>query len=69
MCTRAIVVDEVGYEESPQKAFTEDDDMVEALAPCRADQALDEGVLPEARGALKTSSMPIPVSRSLKVAP
>ena len=42
----AMVVVEVGREKSPKVALTEDDDVVEALAPYRADQALDEGVLP-----------------------
>jgi len=46
MRSGAMVVVEVGRENSAEMALTEDDDMVEALTPHRADQSLDEGVLP-----------------------
>ena len=46
----AMVVVEVGREKSAEVALTEDDDVVEALAPYRADQSLDEGVLPGRAG-------------------
>src|SRR5450432_3071082 len=41
-----MVVDEIGREDSPQMAHAEDDHVVEAIAADRADQALDERVLP-----------------------
>jgi hypothetical protein len=53
----AIVVGEVGCEDSPQTALAEDHDVVETLAADRADQALNEGVLPGRARRLKTSSM------------
>jgi len=46
MRSGAMVVVEVGRENSAEMALTEDDDVVEALTPHRADQSLDEWVLP-----------------------
>src|ERR1022692_1193930 len=46
MRARAIVVGEVGCEDSLQMALAEYDHMVETLAADRADKALNEGVLP-----------------------
>ena len=46
MRSGAMVVVEVARENSAEMALTKDDDVVEALAPYRAYQSLDEGVLP-----------------------
>jgi len=52
MRARAMVVGEVGCEDSPRMALAEHDHMVETLAADRADKALNEGVLPgRVRGA------------------
>ncbi len=40
-----VVVSEVGAQEPLEMAVVVDDDMIEALAPDRADQALDVGIL------------------------
>jgi hypothetical protein len=50
MGPRAVVVNEVGREDSVQMSLAEDDYMVETLAADRSDQALDEGVLPRGTG-------------------
>ena len=50
MGPRAVVVNEVGREDSVQMSLAEDDYMVEKFAADRSDQALDEGVLPRGTG-------------------
>src|SRR5450631_4060122 len=50
MGPRAVVVNEVGREDSVQMSLAEDDYMVETFAADRSDQALDEGVLPRGTG-------------------
>ena len=51
MGSRRLVVGETRTEEAFQVAVVEYDDVIEALAPDRADQALDIGILPgRARG-------------------
>src|SRR5207247_8932329 len=46
--TRPVVVREVAREGAAQVLFAEDDDVIETLAPDRADEALREGILPRA---------------------
>src|SRR6516165_9117303 len=46
MRARSIVIGHVGAEEPMEVAFVEDEDVVEALAADRADDALCEGILP-----------------------
>ena len=48
MGARPVIVSEVGDEDAPQVPLIEDDDMLQALAPYRADEALCEGILPRA---------------------
>ena len=43
---RSLIVIEVGLQDAPQTGFIEDDHMIQALAPNRANQALDIGILP-----------------------
>jgi hypothetical protein len=50
MGPRAVVVNEVGREDSVQMALAQDDYVVETLTADRSDQALDEGVLPRGTG-------------------
>jgi hypothetical protein len=45
---RLMVIDEVMGQDSAQVSFTQDENMVEALAPDRADQAFRERILPGA---------------------
>jgi hypothetical protein len=45
---RPVVVREVAGQGMAQVAFAKDDDMIETLAPDRADEPLREGVLPRA---------------------
>ena len=46
MRPRPVVVREVGAEETPQVPFVEHDDVIQALAAKRADDALDVRILP-----------------------
>ncbi len=46
MGSRRVVVGKIGTEEAFQVAVVQDDDVIETLAPDRADQALDIGILP-----------------------
>src|SRR5260370_629627 len=48
--TRPVVVGEVAGEGAAQVPFAEDEDMIQTLAPDRADEPLREGVLPRAVG-------------------
>ena len=48
MGARLMVIGEVPRQDSTQVPFVEDQDMVEALAADRTDQALDEWILPRA---------------------
>lgn len=41
-----MVVSEVGVQKAFQVAVVEDDDVIEALTPNRADQSFDMGILP-----------------------
>jgi hypothetical protein len=45
----AVVVLEVSGQDSAQVSFTEDKDMIQTLAPDRADEPFDEGILPGCR--------------------
>jgi len=46
MSPGVVVVVEVGGQSPPQRGFTERDDMIQAVAANRADDALDIGSLP-----------------------
>ena len=46
----AVVVHEVASEDATQVALAQDEDVVETLAPDRADEAFGEGILPRAAG-------------------
>ena len=45
---RLMVIDKVASQDSTQMSFPQDEDMVETVAPDRADQALGERILPRA---------------------
>ena len=46
----AVVIREVASQDVAQVALAQDEDVVETLAPDRADQAFREGILPRASG-------------------
>jgi hypothetical protein len=48
MGARFVVIGEVPAQDSTQVSFVEDNNVVEALAPDRTDQALGERILPGA---------------------
>ena len=50
MSSRTVIVRKVTGQDSAQVPFAQDEDMLEALAPDRADEPLRERVLPGARG-------------------
>ena len=47
---RPVIVRKVAGQDAVQVAFAQNEDMVEALAPDRADESFREGVLPRALG-------------------
>lgn len=48
MGSGAVVIGEIARQDVTQVALAQDDDVVEAVAPDRSDQALGEGILPRA---------------------
>lgn len=46
VCSRLVVIGEVGSEDPAEMPFVQDDDMVQALSADRADQSFDVAVLP-----------------------
>jgi hypothetical protein len=46
----AVVIREIARQDATQVALAQDDDVVEAVAPDRSDQAFGEGILPRAPG-------------------
>ncbi len=63
MRSRTVVVREVAGQNAAQMALAEDEDVVQTLAPDGADDALGEGILPWALGAVSTSRIPMPFTR------
>ncbi len=61
--TRAVVVAEVAAQTTTQVSLVQHDHVVEELAADRTDHALGERVLPDDRGAARTSAMPMPCTR------
>jgi hypothetical protein len=49
-CSCAVVVREVACQDAPQVPFAQHENMIQALAPDRADEALREGILPKDNG-------------------
>jgi hypothetical protein len=64
-----VVIPEITSQDVTQVALAEDDDVVETLAPNRADQAFGEGILPRASGGRETSRMCIPFTRWRNASP
>ena len=60
---RLMVVSEVVGQDSAQVSFAEHENVVQALAPDRTDQALREGFCQGLCGAVRTSSMRMPLTR------
>jgi len=56
---RGVVVGEVRAQQAAEMTLIEDDDVVQAFAADRADQAFGEGILPGGAGAMRTSRMPM----------
>src|SRR5438128_2375781 len=50
MCSRCMIVGKVTREHAPQVSVADDDDVIQTLAPYRADQSLHIGILPGTRG-------------------
>src|SRR5882724_7404857 len=64
-----VIVREVRGEDASQVPLAENDDMVQTLAPDRADESLREGFCHGLRGAVRTSPIPMPFTRCRKVSP
>ena len=64
-----VMVLKIPRQDAAQVMLVEDDDVIQAFAADRADEALDIGSLPGARGAVTTSLMPITRTRSRKAGP
>ncbi len=60
---RPVVVREVAGEGAAQVPFAEDEDVIQTLAPDRADEPLREGTLHGLCGAVRTSSIRMPFTR------
>jgi hypothetical protein len=69
VCSGAVVIAEVASQDVAQVALAEDDNVVETVAPDRADKAFGEGILPGAVRRRRTSSMPMPFTRCRKCWP
>jgi hypothetical protein len=55
---RPLVIRDVGPKDSTKMPLIEDDDVVQALAADRADDAFDVGILPGRAGAVRTAARP-----------
>jgi hypothetical protein len=64
-----VIVREVHSEDASQVPLAENDDMVQTLAPDRADESLGEGICHGLRGAVRISLIPMPFTRCRKVSP
>ncbi len=69
MHAAGVGVGHVLAKHSAQVGHTPDDDVVCTLPPMTADDPLDVGVLPGARAALTTCSMPIELTREMNSLP
>src|SRR5262245_65688299 len=69
MCPASVVVLKVCRQHPAQVTLIEDDDVIEAFATDRSNDALDIGVLHGDRGAMTTCSMAIAWARWRKVGP
>ena len=64
-----VVVGTVGAQESAEMGLAQDQAMIQALAAKGADDPLDKRVLPGARGAMRTSWIPILLTRRANSSP
>src|SRR5947207_12224940 len=63
---RPLVVFEIQLQDATQPSFIQDDDVVQALAANRADQALDIGILPRRSRSREDVANAQPASRFVK---
>ena len=63
VCSGAVVIAEVASQDATQVALAEDDNVVETVAPDRADKALRERIRQGLCGAVRTSSIRMPFTR------
>ena len=59
----AVIVREVAGQDAAQMAFAQDEDMIQTLAPDRADEPLREGILPRAVGRRQDFRIRMPFTR------
>jgi hypothetical protein len=64
-----VIVREVAGENAAQVPFGQDENMIQALASHRADEPLREGILPGFCGAVRTSSICMPLTRRRNCSP
>jgi hypothetical protein len=67
--SRRVIVREVARQDAAQVAFAQHEDVIQALAPDRADEPFREGVLPRAGGAVTISAIPMPFTRCRNAGP
>ena len=58
-----MVVGEISSQDAAEVSLAEDEHAIQALAPDRADEPLHERVLPRLCGAVRSSSIPVPLTR------
>ena len=63
MGTCLMVVGEIASQDAAEVSLAEDEHVIQALAPHRADEPLHERVLSRLCGAVRRSSVPMPFTR------
>jgi hypothetical protein len=69
MCSDAIVVASVRFQNSAQMCLAQNNDVVQTLAPDRSDQPFGKAVLQGEAGAIGLSRMPMARNRRVTTAP
>src|SRR5438067_10794612 len=64
-----VIVGEVAGQDAAQVAFAENQNVIQTLAPDRADEPLREGILPRAMRAVRTSWIRMPFTRCRNCSP